>query len=58
MAVNGIATYNTNNGAILLNIVGPYGLDEGKRREEKTDPENQAQANGHGALRSRLHFEL
>jgi hypothetical protein len=39
--------YNTNDGAVVIDLVGLNSLDEGQRREEEGDPTKESQAKGH-----------
>lgn len=42
-------TYNTNNSAIVLRVVGVDGLDKGEGGEEEGDPAQESEAQGQGA---------
>ena len=40
-------TYNTDDGAIVVDLVSLNGLNESQRREEEGDPTKESQAKGH-----------
>jgi hypothetical protein len=44
---SGRRTYNTDDGAIVVDLVSLNGLNEGQRREEEGDPTKESQAKGH-----------
>lgn len=46
---SGGATYNTDNGAIAVSVVGPCLSDPGQRGEEHEHPEDHTKAHGQGA---------